>query len=304
MCTLFWAVRYHPRYRFVFASNRDERIARPSIRADFWPKPHQDILSGIDMEPGATPLQNGTWVGITRQGRFSALTNIAETSLNTKLSRGLLTSNFLTLAGGLSVEDYMKQLKKEADDYRGFNLVCMDLSKHQQNEESAMFYYSNRCDTPITPLAQGACYGLSNSTLHQPWPKVDHGTDVFRSILNPKKELSEATLINDLFDMLRTGTTLEKTPQTEEPLTLEQIREKVKGSIFVPLLPTSDDRFSMLSVTRTSTVILIDHNGNTVFVEREIYDKKMDEQGIPTYELKEEMPGQDVYFRFNIDDDC
>ena len=52
----------------TLAANRDEYFARASTPLDWWADaPH--VLAGRDLVGG------GTWLGISRDGRFAALTN-------------------------------------------------------------------------------------------------------------------------------------------------------------------------------------------------------------------------------------
>src|ERR1700722_16093771 len=68
MCLVLVVWRVHPRYPCLVAANRDEFHARPTARAAWWPDRPQ-ILAGRDLEAG------GSWLGVTRTGRFAALTN-------------------------------------------------------------------------------------------------------------------------------------------------------------------------------------------------------------------------------------
>ena len=68
MCLVLVVWKVHPLYPCVVAANRDEFHARPAAAADWWPD-HPQILAGRDGQAG------GTWLGLTRAGRFAALTN-------------------------------------------------------------------------------------------------------------------------------------------------------------------------------------------------------------------------------------
>ena len=69
MCLILFAWRSHSQHKLLVAANRDEFYARPTASAHFWhDAPH--ILAGRDLEQG------GTWLGITSNGRFAALTNV------------------------------------------------------------------------------------------------------------------------------------------------------------------------------------------------------------------------------------
>ena len=92
MCLLVFAHRADPRYPLVLAANRDEFHARPprGLR----------VLAGI---PGparrARPGPRGTWMGLTRDGRFAAITNFRDPARTAPApARGELPLNYL--AGG------------------------------------------------------------------------------------------------------------------------------------------------------------------------------------------------------------
>ena len=67
MCLLAIAFNQHPSAPLIVASNRDEFYARPTLPMHWW----QDapILAGRDQQA------NGTWMGLSRNGRFAAVTN-------------------------------------------------------------------------------------------------------------------------------------------------------------------------------------------------------------------------------------
>ena len=68
MCLILVAYRCHPGYRLLVAANRDEFYDRPATPLAFWDDAPQ-VMAGRDLKAG------GTWLGITRTGRFAALTN-------------------------------------------------------------------------------------------------------------------------------------------------------------------------------------------------------------------------------------
>ena len=68
MCLIVMAWRAHPEIPLLIAANRDEFHSRPTCAAHWW-KDRGDILAGRDLVAG------GTWIGITRSGRFAAVTN-------------------------------------------------------------------------------------------------------------------------------------------------------------------------------------------------------------------------------------
>ena len=99
MCLILFAWQAHPRYSLVVAANRDEFHQRPSAAANFW-EDDPGILAGRDLQGG------GTWLGITRSGRFAAITNYREPldpEPPPERSRGLLVRDFLITERVLSV---------------------------------------------------------------------------------------------------------------------------------------------------------------------------------------------------------
>ena len=152
MCLIVVGWRVHPDYPLLVAANRDEFYARPTALAGYWPDA-PEIIGGRDLEAG------GTWLGITRGGRFAAVTNVREPGAAPGIhSRGRLTRDFL--AGTQGAAEYVGQLALA--DYSGFNLLASD--------GTALWYCSNRGAPPVA-LAPGV-YGLSNHLLDSPWPKL------------------------------------------------------------------------------------------------------------------------------------
>src|SRR5690606_3580514 len=73
MCIAYLAISAHPRWPLFIAANRDEFHARPCRAAAPWPD-RPDIISGIDT------LAGGTWLGVTKQGRYALITNYRDLS--------------------------------------------------------------------------------------------------------------------------------------------------------------------------------------------------------------------------------
>lgn len=157
MCLILLAWQAHPEYPLVVAANRDEFFERPTAPAGFWPD-QPGILAGRDLQAG------GTWMGITRSGRFSALTNHRDPLLHRPdaRSRGTLVAEFLT--GCCAPRTYVERLAREgANAYNGFNLLVGDAQ--------TLLWFSN-VSGESRELAPGI-YGLSNELLDTPWPKVE-----------------------------------------------------------------------------------------------------------------------------------
>ncbi len=155
MCLITFAWKAHPDYTLIVAANRDEWHDRPAAPAAWW-NDHPQILAGRDLQAG------GTWMGVTRGGRFAAVTNFRDPGdrKSTARSRGELVTAFLL--GDETPAAFLTATKKVAFDYNGFNLIVGD---------GISLAYFGSSDGEIEILAPGV-YALSNHTLNEPWPKV------------------------------------------------------------------------------------------------------------------------------------
>jgi uncharacterized protein with NRDE domain len=169
MCVIFFAFDTRADYPLVLAANREEFYNRPAAAAGYWDD-HPDIYAGRDLVGG------GTWLGVTRSGRFAAVTNYRDTNgAPGTVSRGNLTADFLKGSG--PAEEYLDGIKKRAGDFSGFNLIIGEID----GERRKIFHYSNR-GGEIVNLEPGI-YGLSNHFLNTPWPKVRTGLERFSGLL-------------------------------------------------------------------------------------------------------------------------
>ena len=107
MCLILVAHRAHPAYPLVVAANSDEWFRRPTAPAGFWPDA-PEVFAGRDLE------QHGTWLGVTRHGRFAALTNYRDPGANRleAPSRGALVSAFLR--SRVPPVEYLERLREGA----------------------------------------------------------------------------------------------------------------------------------------------------------------------------------------------
>ena len=174
MCLILLAWRSQPEFPLVVAANRDEFHARPASPAAFWSE-RPDILAGRDLEA------KGTWMGVSRGGRFAAVTNYrGAREPSAAQSRGALVTRFLQEE--VSVGKYMKQIPSAA--YSGFNLLACD------GEE--LWWMSNRDGAPRR-LEPGV-YGLGNLLLDSDEVGADKAR--FSAALDP------APAVEPLFSVL------------------------------------------------------------------------------------------------------
>jgi uncharacterized protein with NRDE domain len=235
MCLILFAHQVHADHPLVLAANRDEFYERPTAPAAFWDDaPH--VLAGRDLRGG------GTWLAITRSGRWAALTNYRDppTSQPGRPSRGMLVADFLTSDAG--AEEYVSRVAARADDYEGFNLLVGDLA--------GVHYFGNRTtDAPRPRQLEPGVYGLSNHLLDTPWPKVARGRQRLAQLLERAAPSPDA-LLEILYDM-------EIAPLHASPGAGEW--ERVLSAAFVAT-PTYG--------TRASTAIIVDRALGVTFVER------------------------------------
>ena len=234
MCIVLFSYKVHPKYKLIITSNRDEFYKRPTMQAEFW-EDNPNILAGRDLEKG------GTWLGITKQGRFATLTNYRDPSSMNKNgnSRGHLVSTYLE--SNIPPRDYLEQIQSSKISYNGFNLLVGD--------QSELFYYS-RQNNEITKIEPGI-HGLSNHSLNTPWPKVILGTTML------KDAMADKFSHHKLFNILKNNSIAkdEDLPDTKVGIELERLL----SPIFIE---------SPQYGTRAMTVITVDYNDEVTFIEK------------------------------------
>lgn len=246
MCLILTAWDADPRYRLVIAANRDEFHDRPAAPAAFWDDA-PGLLAGRDLRAG------GTWMGITRTGRFAAITNYSEhrDPAPDSPSRGKLVAGFLRSAE--EPAEYLGMIATEGDRYAGFNLLTGTLD--------ILGWYSNRGSDPAIVLP--GIHGLANALLDSDWPKVERGKARLAEALAQTGSASETT--EELMKLLEDG--------RDEPFDHgtsrdpENLAAQRRSRIFLR---------HPLYGTLASTVVLVGRDGQVHFSER-----SWDRQGQP-----------------------
>ncbi len=235
MCLILFAYNVHPTYKLIVAANRDEFYGRETAPVHVW-EDHPEIIAGRDLE------KMGTWMGVTKNGRFAAVTNYRNPKEITdgKLSRGELVSNYLKSSE--TPEDYLKMMERNAGLYPGFNLLV--------GGPNELYYFSNIAKK-CTKIERGI-HGVSNHLLNTAWPKVMQGKENMAHILTQKDD----ALIESLFKILQNNDVApdESLPNTGVTLELERLL----SSIFI-----KSEGYG----TRSSTVLLMSDN-EIIFNER------------------------------------
>lgn len=233
MCLVLVVWRVHPLFPCLVAANRDEFHARPTARAEWW-QDHPQILAGRDLQAG------GTWLGLTRTGRFAALTNYRQPDQRRAdaPSRGALVTSILE--SGASVADGLAHLRDVGANYNGFNLIFSD------GERLGIYESVRGSGRELEP----GIYGLSNHLLDTPWPKVQ----------NAKSRLAEALLdMTDTAPLVALLRDDRPAPDAQLPQTGVSLEwERLLSSAFVRAPDYG---------TRCSTIIRIEQRRRAYFEE-------------------------------------
>jgi uncharacterized protein with NRDE domain len=234
MCLIVIGWRCRPDLPLVVAANRDEWRDRPAEPARWWDDPPA-ILAGRDLKAG------GTWMGVTREGRFAAVTNFRDPSdrRSTARSRGELVTRFLL--SGDAPAAFLASVAARAHEYNGFNLIAGD--------GESLWYFGSRAGE-AREIAPGV-HGLSNHVLDEPWPKVIRGRRAM------ERALSHDDPAPALFEMLGDP---QGVPDGELPDT--GVSVEWERRLASPLITGADYG------TRASTVVAFARSGETLFEER------------------------------------
>ena len=173
---------------------------------------------------------------------MAALTNYRDPA-SVKLqapSRGWLVKDYL--CGREDTRIFLKKLEKQAGRYNGFSVILGD--------PSHLYYFSNRNGTiELTP----GLYGLSNSLLNTPWPKVERGKRRLGALLSQTEDPPP----EDLFSILKDQTRPDDRRLPDTGIGLEW--ERILSSMFIT---------SPAYGTRSSSLLLVDRQRRVTFMER------------------------------------
>ena len=181
MCLIVLAHRVSSRYPLLIAANRDEEYKRPSVPAALW--------EGEDIAGGRDAVHGGSWLAVTRAGRFAAVTNLrGAIRTNQPRSRGELVSGFVR--GNEPPSEYLQDVAARIEEYGGFHLLAGEAEGNLAQLSGS-----------IRALEPGI-HGLSNAPAGVMWPKVEVAVEALRGAL----EMPDRTVMIDrLMRLLRTA---------------------------------------------------------------------------------------------------
>lgn len=237
MCLIALALAAHPRFPFIVLANRDEFHDRPSRASGFWPE-RPELLGGRDLRAG------GTWMGLTRRGRFAALTNVRGpgSALPDAPSRGGLVAEYLL--SDRTPERWLSGLNPPISAYAGCNLVFGDCT--------ALSQVGNCGPLALTSLGSGV-HALSNALMDTPWPKVLAIRAALGASLYSPDEPDPQALLALLGD--RSPAPDAQLPDTGVGLDLER---------FLSPICVVGPRYG----TRSSTLLMVDTRGRALWIEQ------------------------------------
>lgn len=242
MCLAYLAISTLPEWPLLIAANRDEFHGRPTLVAAPWAD-HPDVFAGIDLRA------NGSWLGVTRTGRYALVTNYRDPShqIENAPSRGDLVREFLT--GHEAPSIYAARIHAAQAAYNGFNLIVGNATE--------AFYVGNRASQAQAVRLGPGRYMLSNHLLDTPWPKAERLRRTLDGL--PPKQLDQS--LSPLFELLKDTTPADDGDLPQTGLSLD--RERLLSSPFI----VSPDYG-----TRCSTIIAIHETGRAIMSEVS-YDK-------------------------------
>ncbi|KAI1087213.1 DUF833-domain-containing protein [Rostrohypoxylon terebratum] len=235
----------HPKYALIAIDNRDEYILRPTSRPHWWThQPSgQEILSARDLYR----RERGTWLGMTKSGRFAVLTNYRESSeddpdpdhaISGVKSRGGMVTGWLGAPPEQSLDDFVHSMLegRAAKGVGGFSLVCGDLKQRTDKTIKPLAIISNRWDhvgeVPWIAGERGQTYGLSNAVYVEPpkWEKIKIGEKLMVEAIQEAvdKDLGEDELTERLFKVLNHDTL-----PLEPKMTFQEHMDALRRSVFI-----------------------------------------------------------------------
>ena len=285
------------------ANIHQEYLRRPTSSADWWPDPNSHVLSSRDLARAT----QGTWMGVTSEGKVAVLTNYRENSSDQAIgvqSRGTIVNSWLTMPPGRnqSTRDFVQSLvsNESLNTVGGFSLVCGYVTE-------PLAIVSNRSSDmehiPWVATEKGHTRGLSNTSFcDRSWPKILDGETLMEKAINAHAEADEdeSALIDRLLQVLSTDT-LPKLPDHEPA---EKSIHLLKNSIFIPIIGAEEkrDRSGEIAAacvddkigvddkpndgldqnymtgaygTQKQTVLLLRPDGRVRYFERTLYDNNV-----------------------------
>ncbi len=214
-----------------------------------------------------------------------------------KISRGQLAKHYL-INNEINVENWENWLKmhysvSDFQNLSGFSFLYGNLKEIFNDSSKGIHIFSNRGDSHTMLNKQNEYFGISNSLVDDPWPKVINGKRILKETIEKStlQKWDENTLILNLFDIL-SNNTLPNYSNLSEYFTA------LRHSVFIPSVETPYARTTPVSGnydnniniknmvgkyygTRTQTIILVDKKGFVTYIEKSLHENDSLEQKQP-----------------------
>lgn len=239
MCLIVFDWQPNTANWITLAGNRDEFYDRPTAPLARW-HDHPTVIAGRDLEQG------GTWMGITDELRFAAVTNIRRPDApRDKQSRGELVGSFLI--GDQTPEQAARDLLTRADNYGWFNLLL--------GTPESLWYVRNWPEPFISDVSPGL-HVLSNEHLDSPWPKSQLAREQFLQWQQRPDSSALATLLGHTASF------------ADDNLPLTGMPQELERRLSPQFLNLQDRRYGTRATT--SLIGTLDANGQRTLQVREL----------------------------------
>jgi uncharacterized protein with NRDE domain len=179
MCLIAIAHNATASFPLILAANRDEDYDRATHDAHFW-SDTPNILGGRDAVHG------GSWLAITRSGRFAAVTNLRGAERRTR-SRGELVREFGTT--DIAPRAFAESIARHAEEYAGFHLLV-----GAAGEE--VLHITPESWSVLPP----GIHAVSNAPLGEEWRKTTTAVEAMKDVV--RNEDADA-ILDELMQFLR-----------------------------------------------------------------------------------------------------
>ncbi|KAI8058081.1 hypothetical protein BDF22DRAFT_663607 [Syncephalis plumigaleata] len=211
---------------------------------------------------------------------------------------------------------YLESIQREQDNYAGFNLLVGNALLNRywifSHSPDANTNHNGHPDNLITSLSLNTPHVISNAAYpyfdRDIWPKITAGQTNFDRIINVYKkewqsnsvEISATTtesFARQLFDMLGDRQCYPPSDEAMKNRLVNQNNKHTRWHVFVSPL----GKLEAFYATRTSTVILVDHQNNVTFAERN-FDYIIDGANTMNDIVLHEMANRARVFQFQLAD--
>ena len=267
MCLIALSWQSDPAWPLIIAANRDEFFNRETRPAQWWPNDPR-ILAGQDLEAG------GTWMGVTRDGRFAALTNVRQPGAHPALrSRGELVAAWLSGRRDESAMEAAEVAFKSGEEYGGFHLLLgsiagRDTPGYSSAARSTLVWTCNRNGGEPRELGPGI-WAWSNGGPGHEWPKTRRLTSALTPSDRASKPASDLASLDDwatqdwLLKVLA-----DTTPAADDLLPDTGIGLERERSLSSPFIPVHRLSTGALYGTRASTLVRVSQDEVVQWFER------------------------------------